>query len=73
MAVLLILAAVVIFVWIFFFISTKDSSGSVHTSSFYWPDKNETEKHIERISYQSNANYINSLTQQIKGDKHGNK
>lgn len=70
---LLVLVALVSAVfWIVVGIDSKNSNNSVHSSSFYWPDKTETEKHIERMSYQTNANYVNSLIQQIKGDKNGN-
>jgi hypothetical protein len=70
---LLILIALVSAVfWIAVGTDSKNPNNSVHANSFYWPDKTETEKHVERISYQTNANYVNGLIKQIKGDKNGN-
>jgi hypothetical protein len=57
--------------WIATRAGSKNTENSMHSNSFYWPDKTETDRHIERISYQTNANYVNNLIQQVKGDKHG--
>ncbi|NBW56906.1 hypothetical protein EBR43_03815 [bacterium] len=72
MSILILIALVSVIFWIVIKFVPNNSQKSTHNDSFYSFNKTETDKHIERISYQTNANYMNNLIQQIKGGKYGN-